>query len=91
MAGKDFLNFRNVPMSVEDIRHWMQDFFGKPVAIRKQGSQTYKCPYCKQVHRCKTGPGHVQADCKTKNSGGDMVIGDRYFSAAYGVKVVQYV
>jgi hypothetical protein len=91
MTDNDFLNFGNVPMTVEGVRHFLQDYFGKPISVRMQGSRAYKCPYCRLVHRCEPGPGYVQTDCKPKNKGEGIVIGDRTFSAAYGVTIVEYV
>ena len=35
-----------IPMTLEPIRKYLQDYYGIPIALREQGVTTVTCPYC---------------------------------------------
>ena len=52
-----------VPMSLEQMREYLQQHYGIPVALREQGTNTVQCPYCHGKHHA-TETGHQGAGCK---------------------------
>lgn len=84
--------FGDVPMTVTAMGRYLQTHFGKPLALRKHGDATYKCPYCQKNHQSKPGVGHYSVACQdeSKFNGVGVTIGERFFTAGYGVKIVEY-
>lgn len=82
----------NKPMTVEDVRLHLQSFYGVPVVLREQGATSIKCVYCGQLYEHPLWTTFSIAGCDDafRFSGAGIVIGDRYFSSAYGYKIIEY-
>ena len=79
-----------VPMSLEQMREYLQEHYGVPIALREQGANTVQCPYCHGKHHA-TETGHQEARCEEDNFGSGIVIGNRYFIKNYGYTVAEYI
>jgi hypothetical protein len=53
-----------IPMNLEQMQEYLQDFYGIPIALRERGTKTVKCPYCLENHEHGTLDGHQRAGCK---------------------------
>lgn len=93
MTGEELPTMMDgVPMTVDKMCQYLQDYFGKPTALRKQGELDYQCPYCQGVHQSEFA-GHVNVECEDESrfNGIWISIGDRTFTAGYGVTVFEYI
>jgi len=76
-------------MSLEQMREYLQEHYGIPIALREQGANTVQCPYCHGKHRA-TETGHQEAGCED-DFGSGIVIGNRHFVKNYGYTVAEYI
>jgi len=81
-----------VPMSTTVMCQYLQEHFGKPIALRKEGETKYKCPYCQRNHHCEKGTGYFSVECQDESryNGIGITIGGRCFNAGYGVQICEY-
>jgi hypothetical protein len=77
-----------VPMTPDQLRNYLQELYGMPVAVRMEESLPIKCPYCMQTHDCEPGAGHHIAQCTY--GGTEISIGTRSFIPSYGLTVFEY-
>lgn len=85
-----------MPMTREEIRLHLQSHYNKPVALRKEGGTTVKCPYTGAIVDTPPGPGYFRPDPMdadmhdptTPDQG--LVINDRYFGQNYGFLIIEY-
>ena len=77
-----------IPMSAEQMKEYLQQHYGIPIAIKEQGTTAVTCPYCAATHH-STGSGYTEAVCKDHDWTG-IVIGDRSFVPNYGFTVFTY-
>jgi len=89
--GDESIMFK-IPMTTEGMCTYLQEHFGKPLALRKEGTTSYKCPYCQRQHNSEKGVGHFLVECEDESryNGIGITIGGRCFTAGYGVKIVEY-
>lgn len=73
-----------VPMTTNQMREYLQGYFGSPVVLRKQGTTSITCPYCLKKHDHGLEPGHRRPHCDRNDPVNGLVIGERSFSPAYG-------
>ena len=79
-----------VPMSLEEMRAYLQGHFGIPVALGELVTTTVTCPYCQEQHDHEPQPRHYVAGCATEQLGITIAKGDRYFVPAYSYSVLEY-
>lgn len=80
-----------IPMSLEQMRVYLQEYHGIPIVLRKQGTTNVKCPYCKKLHDHGPQPGHHVALCDDNNRMGmGLCVGERYFIPNYGNTICEY-
>lgn len=77
-----------VPMNPDQIREYLQGYFGIPIALRELGKEAVKCPYCLENHGHGPQTGHQEAGCGENGCG--IVIGERYFIPSYGYTICEY-
>lgn len=89
-----------IPMSLEEMRLHLQNHYSKPVALRKEGATSAKCPFSGTVIDTPPGPGYFRYepvgtgvydpnyDACTSAPG--IIINDRYFTANYGFLIIEY-
>ena len=75
--------------TLEQMRVYLQHCYGIPIALRPQGIEGVKCPYCDCLHDHEL-PGHHVAPCKDEHQEQGMFVGDRYFIPNYGYAVCEY-
>jgi hypothetical protein len=78
--------FDGLPMSLEQMRLYLQELYCIPIALREQGTQTIKCPYCLQH---ESQPGRHLAGCGDA-AGAGLVIGDSYYVKNDGYTICEY-
>ena len=76
-----------VPMNLEQMRKYLQEHHGIPMALRKQGTATIMCPHCGEKHEHGSEAGHYGAGC-TSECGG-IVLGERFFVPNYGYTIFE--
>ena len=81
-----------LPMTVKEMEKYLQDYYGRPIALRQEGSWNIACPYCKKHHVYEPGPGHYPSQCSDdfKDDGGGIVINNRTFIPNYGITIYEY-
>ncbi|CAB9529638.1 hypothetical protein SEMRO_2569_G331510.1 [Seminavis robusta] len=82
-------------MSPDEMRVYLQGYYGIPVALRRQGDTSIKCPYCCKMHYHSPQPGHghhytAACDEEDWHSRG-IDVGDRYFVPNYGCTIIEYI
>ena len=81
-----------IPMSLNEMREYLQTYYGLPIALRLAGTATIKCPFCDKMHGHGLQPGHQAAGCSDEDRyDGGINIGDRFFTQNYGYTIVEYV
>ena len=75
-------------MSLEQMRQYLQELYGVPVALREQGATVIDCPYCRELHDHGLTTGYQVASCDVRHGG--IVVGERYFARNYGYQVYEY-
>lgn len=80
-----------VPMSLEQLRVYLQSHFGKPVVLRLHGTTGVVCPYCSELHYHEV-PGRNVAGCDeaVRHTMG-IVVNDRTYVPNWGYDVFEYV
>ena len=76
-----------IPMDTDQMRDYLQQHYGIPIALKEQGATAVTCPYCKARHP-STEAGHQGAACEDNGAG--IVIGGRFFFRNYGCTVFTY-
>jgi len=82
-----------IPMSVEQMRQYLQDFHGIPtIAIREQGSVLVTCPYCDNKHKHDPEQeGHAIAGCIDEFPDGfGIIVNERHFMPSYGYTIYKF-
>ena len=81
-----------VPMTVAAMCQYLQEHLGKPIALRREGGTTYKCPYCMRNHNSEKGTGYFKVECEDESryNGIAITIGGRCFLPGYGVNICEY-
>lgn len=79
-----------IPMDLKQMREYLQEYYGIPIALREQGARSVSCPYCLKRHRQGPGAGHRSADCDDNDRGMKIVIGERHFVPNYGYTIYEY-
>lgn len=81
-----------LPMNVSQMQAYLQAYYGIPVALRRKGTTKVTCPYCKKSHDHPPEPGYQPALCdySERFNGLGLVINDRYFTPAYGIRIYEY-
>lgn len=74
-------------MTLRQMREYLQDYYGIPIALKEEGANAITCPYCGELHYTARS-GHQEAAC-TRDTG-RIIIGDRYCIQNYGYTVVTY-
>jgi len=77
-----------IPMTLEQMREYLQDYYGIPIALREQGVTTVTCPYCLKVHEHGFVTRHQEALCENPEMA--LVIGMRNFIPSYGYTIMEY-
>jgi hypothetical protein len=91
MASNDNKIADGIPMSLEQMRIYLQGYHGIPIVLRQQGTTAVKCVYCGKLHEHMGPPGHYVAGCDEKDRlNGGVAIGQRYFTNNYGYTVYDY-
>ncbi len=95
MAGGDreYIDFGGVTMTRQQVSEILTEYMKKPIALRKQGSSHYKCPYCKNIHKSEPRPYHTSVPCvdESRFNGIGIIVEDRFFLPGYGVTIIEYV
>jgi len=87
----DNLIASGIPMNLEGMRLYLQNHFEVPIALRRRGATTIKCPYCACEHNVGPQPGYHASLCSPKDRESmALVVGERYFVPGYGVVVFEY-
>ena len=77
-----------IPMSLEQMRLYLQELYGISIVLRKQGTTIVKCPYCSKMHYHGLQPEHHVALCeeadRCKVNGIGIVIGDHRPGTRHG-------
>lgn len=80
-----------VPMSIMQLRDYLQDSTGVPVVLKEEGTDVVRCPYCNELHFVDAESGLHVADCSEDiRSEIGIVIGERSFIPNYGFVVYSY-
>ena len=83
-----------IPMSLEQMRLYLQELYGISIVLRKQGTTIVKCPCCSKMHDHGPQPEHHVALCeeadRCKVNGIGIVIVERYFVPNYGYTIYEY-
>lgn len=79
-----------VPMNPEQMREYLQGYYGIPIAIWKQGTTVVVCPFCSKKHEHGKEPGHHPAGCEDDDRYIGIAIGDRQFVPSYGYTICEY-
>lgn len=77
-----------ITMTLEQMREYLQDYYGIPIALREQGIMTVTCPYCLKAHEHGFVTGHEEALCENPEMG--LTIGMRNFIPSYGYTIFEY-
>jgi hypothetical protein len=77
-----------VQMTLEQMRLYLQQYSGYPIALRQQGATKIACPYCGDEHEHGPEPGHYVAACDKREA--LIVIGTRSFIPNYGYQIISY-
>jgi len=80
-----------VPMTLRQMRLYLQDTMGVPVAIRKVGGTTVECPFCFKLHRAAATGQQVAACDEATMKGVTLVVGGRSFRPEFGYTVYEYI
>jgi hypothetical protein len=91
MANKNSIA-NGIPMNLEEMRLYLQDCYGTPIALRQEGTTSINCPYCLKIHEHTGPPGHYMAGCEMADryNGSGIVIGQRHYVAGYGYKIYDF-
>jgi len=75
-----------IPMTAMQMREYLQEYHGIPIAIREQGSPIVSCPYCYNNHEHDPAEqAHVTAGCIDDNPNGfGIIIGEKHDMPSYG-------
>lgn len=81
-----------IPMDLDQMREYLQEYHGVPVVLREHGTTSIKCPYCLKIHDHAPQPGHHVALCDNNDrfNGVGIVVGERYFVPNYGYTIYEY-
>jgi hypothetical protein len=80
-----------IPMDLEGMRLYLQNFYSVPIVLRMQGETAVKCAYCSITHHHGGPPGHQNALCDEENRCSvGVVIGSRSFHPNYGYDIYEY-
>ena len=90
--ANDYSIANGVPMGLERMQVYLQEYYGIPIVLRRQGDTKVKCPYCGKIHEYPEGSGHHEAQCdeESRYSTG-IVVGDRSFVPNYGYTIIEYI
>ena len=78
------------PMTTNQMREYLQGYFGSPVVLRKQGTTSVKCPYCLKKHDHGLEPGHRRSHCDKNDPVNGIATGERSFSCNYSYTIVEH-
>jgi hypothetical protein len=80
-----------MPMNLDQMREYLQEHHGVPIALREKGKTVIKCPHCQRLHDHGAQPGHHRALCDDKERDAlGLVVGDRCFIPNYGYIIYKY-
>jgi len=81
-----------IPMTAMQMREYLQEYHGIPIAIREQGSPLVSCTYCYNIHEHDPAEqGHVTAGCIDDNPYGfGIIIGEKHFMPSYGYTIYEF-
>lgn len=78
-------------MSIMQLKDYLQDSTGVPVALKEEGTDVVRCPYCNELHFVDAESGLYVAGCSDDiRSEIGIVIGERSFHPNYGFVVYTY-
>ncbi len=78
-------------MRLDQMQEYLQANRGVPVVLRKQGTTSVRCVYCRKLHDHSEPAGYHEAFCDEKDRlNGGIVIGDRYFIPGYGYFIYDF-
>jgi hypothetical protein len=81
-----------IPMSLEQMRIYLQDFHRKPIVLRLLGTTKIVCPYCLKTHEHFGPGGHYVAACdESERFDSRVFVGERCFTANYGYQIYDYI
>jgi hypothetical protein len=80
----------SLPMSLDQMRVYIQKHYGVPIAFRRLGTTTIVC--CLEMHDHIGSAGHYVAGCDMTNqyNRSGIVIGQRHFDPGYGYKIYEF-
>jgi hypothetical protein len=80
-----------VPMTLEQMRVYLQGMFGRPVVLREQGTTTVGCPYCLETHDHGAQAGYHVPSCEEDEEVENiLVINDREYKKNYGYTIYEF-
>ena len=77
-------------MSLEQLRDYLQGYYGRPIVLRKLGTTVVKCPYCGQYHYHEQAGRQIAACDEAIRFTIGLVIGDRSFVPNWGYDILEY-
>lgn len=76
-------------MTPAEMQTFLIEFYGIPIALRKQGDKKIICPYCKEIHiHSLMDRGYVTALCENRDK--SITVNDRIFTPNYGITIYEY-
>ena len=88
----DYVMMDGFRMGLEDMRGYLQAYYGIPIVLRRQGDTKIKCPYCGKKHEHAEGSGHHEAPCNEADRHNiAIIVADRSFVPNYGYTIVEYI
>jgi len=79
-----------IPMTLEQMQSYLQELYGLPVVLRKEGATMIRCAYCNKDHVSDPWSGHQVAACDDEDRDIEIVIADRSFIPNYGYTTLDY-
>jgi hypothetical protein len=76
-------------MTIEQMRYYLQEYHGVPIALREQGATDVTCPFCHKQHFEHPGAGHHVAQCEP-SEWSPVTINGKSFVAGYGYTIYEY-
>ena len=77
--------------TTSEMREFLQNEHGHPIALRLRGCVLVACPYCAKWHEHAPGPGHVDALCdESVRQTITIQVGDRQYIPNYGYTILEY-
>jgi hypothetical protein len=76
-------------VTTEQMRHYLQEYHGIPIALREQGATDITCPFCHKQHFEYPGAGHHVAQCEP-SEWRPITINGKSYVPGYGYTIYEY-